>query len=81
MRWEEYASGSRIDHFAWWCETYLVQSIDQFAGLPLRLEDWQLEFMGEALATNDPLGAEPSWNSKDHCQSNCYPNKEKSCGL
>lgn len=63
MRWEEYASGSRIDHFAWWCETYLVQSIDQFAGLPLRLEDWQLEFMGEALATNDPLGAEPSWNS------------------
>jgi phage terminase large subunit-like protein len=63
MRWEEYASGSRIDHFAWWCETYLVQSIDQFAGEPLVLEPWQVEFMGEALATSDPTGATPSWGS------------------
>jgi phage terminase large subunit-like protein len=63
MRWEEYASGSRIDHFAWWCETYLVQSIDQFAGEPLVIEPWQVEFMGEALATSDPTGATPSWGS------------------
>jgi phage terminase large subunit-like protein len=63
MRWEEYASGSRIDHFAWWCETYLVQSIDQFAGEPLVIEPWQVEFMGEALATSDPTGATPSWAS------------------
>ena len=63
MRWEEYASGSRIDHFAWWCETFLVQSIDQFAGEPLVLEPWQMEFMGEALATSDPTGATPSWGS------------------
>jgi phage terminase large subunit-like protein len=63
MRWEEYASGSRIDHFAWWCETFLVQSVDQFAGEPLVLEPWQIEFMGEALATSDPTGATPSWGS------------------
>jgi len=63
MRWEEYASASRVEHFAWWCETYLIQSIDQFAGEPLRLEDWQLEFMGEALATNDEQGLVPAWSS------------------
>ena len=50
MRWEGYAPGSRVEHFAWWCEQYLVQSIDQFAGKALVLEDWQLEIMGEALA-------------------------------
>ena len=54
MRWEEYASGSRIDHFAWWCETFLVQSIDQFAGEPLVLEPWQIEFMG-ARGVNLPV--------------------------
>ena len=63
MRWEEYASASRVEHFAWWCETYLVQSIDQFAGQPLILEDWQLEFMGEALATNDRDGLVPAFGS------------------
>ena len=56
MRWEEYATGSRVEHFAYWCAEYLTQSIDQFAGEPLVLEDWQLEFMGEALATDDEDG-------------------------
>ena len=63
MRWEDYAAGSRVEHFAWWCKTFLVQSIDQFAGLPLILEDWQLEFMGEALATMTPSGVEPAFGS------------------
>ena len=63
MRWEEYAIGSRVEHFAWWCETYLEQSIDQFAGLPLTLEPFQLEIMGEALATNDETGVSPTFNS------------------
>ena len=63
MRWEGYAIGSRVEHFAWWCENYLVQSIDQFAGLPLILEPWQLEFMGESLATDDPDGLVPAWAS------------------
>jgi len=59
MRWMTYAKFSRVEHFAWWCEEFLVQSIDQFAGQPLVLEDWQLEFMGEALATKDEAGTEP----------------------
>jgi hypothetical protein len=36
--------------FAAWCERYLVQSIDQWAGKPLVLEDFQQEFVDEALA-------------------------------
>jgi phage terminase large subunit-like protein len=63
MRWESYAVGSRARHFAYWCEEFLVQSIDQFAGEPLVLEDWQLEFMGEALATDDAEGVAPYWRS------------------
>lgn len=51
--WAEYAAASAIDHFAWWCATHAVQSIDQFAGLPLLLEVWQLEFMGEVLAVDE----------------------------
>lgn len=59
--WAEYASGSVIDHFAWWAETYCVQSVDQFAGKPLILEPWQLEFMGEGLAVDD--ADLPFWSS------------------
>ncbi len=59
--WESYASGSAIEHFRWWCETYCVQSIDQFAGQPLTLEPFQLDFMGEALSVDaDDL---PLWKS------------------
>lgn len=51
--WTEYAAASAIDHFAWWCETHCVQSIDQFAGQPLVLEPWQIDFMGEALSVDE----------------------------
>ncbi|MGE4428954.1 MAG: terminase large subunit [Solirubrobacteraceae bacterium] len=57
----EYAAGTRGDHFAWWCETYCVQTIDQFAGLPLELEPFQLEFLYEALAVN--ADGSPYWTS------------------
>jgi phage terminase large subunit-like protein len=63
MRWEEYAVGSRAEHFAYWCREFLEQSIDQFAGEPLELESWQLEIMGEALATADESGVSPYWRS------------------
>lgn len=58
--WEDYADGTRGERFAWWAETYLRQSVGQFAGQPLVLEeDWQLPFFLEALATN-PDGS-PYW--------------------
>ena len=62
-RWEEYAVGSRSEHFAHWCSEFLTQSIDQFAGEPLVLEDWQMSIMGEALATADEEGVAPYWRS------------------
>lgn len=49
-RWERYAEATRVEHFAWWCEQHCIQSIDQFDGLPLKLEQWQLDMMAEALA-------------------------------
>jgi phage terminase large subunit-like protein len=50
-----YLKGSKSygDHFAWWCESYLTHSVDQFAGQPVVLEQWQKEFMLEALAVDD----------------------------
>ena len=48
--WEAYAEATRAEHFAWWCGQHCRQSVDRFAGLPLALEAWQLDFMGEALA-------------------------------
>jgi phage terminase large subunit-like protein len=63
VRWQEYAAGSRARHFADWAAEYLVQSVDQFAGEPLVLEDWQLEIMGEALSTDDEAGIAPYWAS------------------
>jgi phage terminase large subunit-like protein len=60
-RWAEYADGTRGEHFAWWCEEFCRQSIGQFAGLPLLLEPWQVEFFSEALAVDgDGL---PFWTS------------------
>lgn len=63
MRWRKYAKANRVEHFRKWCAHYLVQSVDQFAGKPLLLEEWQLEFMGEALATRDKAGIEPVFQS------------------
>lgn len=59
--WEGYAYATEADHFAWWCEANLVQSADPFAGMPLVLEGWQLQFMGEALAVGEDL--RPVWRS------------------
>ena len=50
-----------LEHFLWWCETYLVQSIDQWAGLPLIFEDWQREWLDAALARDESGAAE--WSS------------------
>jgi phage terminase large subunit-like protein len=61
--WESYAVGSRSENFAWWCSEFLTQSVDQFAGEPLVLEDWQLAIMGECLATADESGDAPYWRS------------------
>lgn len=36
--------------FPEWCKRYLIQSVDQWAGRPLELEPFQLEFMREAVA-------------------------------
>lgn len=36
--------------FPAWCKRYLIQSVDQWAGLPLELETFQLEVMREAVA-------------------------------
>jgi phage terminase large subunit-like protein len=54
---------SRDEDFAEWCSNFLVQSTDQFAGKPLVLEKWQLDFIREALATRDEDGLEPVWRS------------------
>ena len=43
----DYAAGTRAADFAWWCETSLVQSVVQFAGKPLVLEQWQQRFFSE----------------------------------
>ena len=65
-RWEAYAEGSEAEYFAWWCAQNLVQSVDQFAGCPLELEPWQLEFAGEALAVEGSLD-DPVWSSVVLC--------------
>lgn len=49
-RWERYAEATRGKHFAWWTAEHCIQSVDRFAGQPLVLEDWQCDFMDEALA-------------------------------
>lgn len=61
-RWQAYADGTSIEHFNWWCRNSLFQSQDRFAGKPLELEPWQLEFMAEALAVHGD-GASPWWRS------------------
>lgn len=60
-RWQRYAYATQVEHFAWWCREHLVQSVDQFAGRPLELEEWQLAFMGEAMAVREDTS--PQWSS------------------
>lgn len=61
----EYLKGkqTRDESFAAWCRDHLIQSADQFADKPLELEEWQMDFFREALATTDDLGLEPIWRS------------------
>ena len=50
-----------VDHFARFCEEFLVQSVDDWDGLPLRLESWQRRMFGEALAYDE--SGHPVWRS------------------
>ncbi len=56
-----YGRGSEAEHFAGFCHDYLIQSVDEWDGLPLDLEPFQLRLMGEALAYGDD--GWPIWNS------------------
>jgi phage terminase large subunit-like protein len=49
------------DLFADWCADNLIQSEDQFAGKPLRLEQWQRDFFDAALTVTDEETLEPYW--------------------
>lgn len=51
--WKAYAVGSEVDHFAEFCREHLIQSVDEWDGLPLVLEPFQRRMMGEALAFDD----------------------------
>jgi hypothetical protein len=44
---------TELDHFAWWTQTFLVQSADRWVGKPLKPEAWQRRFMAEALALDE----------------------------
>ena len=57
----DYATGTEADHFAQFCHDHLVQSIDQWDGLPLDLEPFQHRFLSEALSY-DEHGL-PVWTS------------------
>ena len=60
--WEGYAAGTRVDHFAAWCEQYLKLGQSQWAGRPLVLEaSWQRPIMAEAMAVNPDLT--PYWKT------------------
>lgn len=59
--WADYAPASAVDHCAWWLAEHCEQSVDKHAGLPLVLEPWQLDIMGEALAVNDD--GSPYWST------------------
>ena len=56
-----YAYATEVDYFAAWCEQHLQHSVDRFAGTPLVLEAWQLEFFEEALAVDND--SRPYWSS------------------
>jgi hypothetical protein len=49
----DYAAGTGAAHFVQWCDTWLLQSVDEFAGRPLSLELWQIEIVSEAMAVTD----------------------------
>ena len=57
MAWESY-----IAPFEEFCARYLIQSVGEHANKPLHLEDWQLEFLEEALTVDQAKG-HPRWRS------------------
>lgn len=59
--WRQYAHATASGHFAWFCETYCVQSIDRWDGLPLLLEPWQRDFFDEVMAVNED--GTPYWRT------------------
>lgn len=54
-----------VEHFAAWCERFLVQYVDQWAGMPLRWEPWQLEFFAAIFERLDDGRA--NWRSIALC--------------
>jgi phage terminase large subunit-like protein len=60
--WEQYAAGTRGEHFEWWAAENLVLGQSRFQGTAMVLErDWQAPIMYEALAVDD-LGY-PFWRT------------------
>lgn len=59
--WADYAAGSRIEHFQWWCRENCRHVAGPFAGTALELEPWQEEFFGEALAVDED--GMPYWST------------------
>ncbi len=59
------ATGSEVDHFAEFCAKHLTQSVDEWDGLPLELEDWQRSMMGVALEYDQD--GWPVWRSVVFC--------------
>lgn len=57
----KYAPATEVDYFADWCAANLKHSVDQFAGLPVVWEPWQLEFFEELLSAD--LEGTPYWSS------------------
>jgi phage terminase large subunit-like protein len=55
----KYADATGVDHFSEWCAENLKHSVDQFAGLPVLWEEWQLAFFEELLASD--LDGKPYW--------------------
>jgi phage terminase large subunit-like protein len=58
-------TGSDGEDFAAWCAENLIQSVDAWSGLPLALEDFQVEMMTEALAHDED--GWPIWRSVVIC--------------
>lgn len=60
--WEEYAHGTRGEHFEWWAAENLVLGQSQWAGKAMVLErDWQAPIMYEALAVD--VDGTPYWKT------------------
>jgi phage terminase large subunit-like protein len=59
--WAPYAHGSDVGHFSEVCAVLLEQSVDDWAGQALGLEDWQTQHVAEALAYDEQ--GRPYWRS------------------